>query len=203
MKLRWLIFFSLLMGLISSGSLRAQKKNDSVFNWSQISSFPLIRVTPTEVKEKDILVPLKPFQLFIFLSPECPLSKAYTRTLNKLFDQYGERVAFFGCISGKGFTQKEIRSFISTYKIVFPLMVDESKKFTKYICATVTPEVILLNQKGEMIYKGAIDDWVAGLGKQKLTISKHYLEDAIIAALNNKEVVVKRTRSYGCLINDY
>jgi len=60
-----------------------------------------------------------------------------------------------------------------------------------------------LNKKGEVVYKGAIDDWVQDLGKQKLTVSKHYLQDAINASLNNKEVTVKRTKAIGCLINDY
>jgi hypothetical protein len=46
-----------------------------------------------------------------------------------------------------------------------------------------------------MVYKGAIDDWVQDLGKQKLTVSKYYLQDAINASLNNKEVTVKKNKS--------
>ena len=83
------------------------------------------------------------------------------------------------------------------------MIVDKNKRLTKYIAATVTPEVMLLNGNGEMIYSGAIDDWVQELGKQKPKASKHYLQDAIAAWLSNKNVPVKKTIAYGCRINDY
>ena len=62
---------------------------------------------------------------------------------------------------------------------------------------------MLLNRSGEMIYSGAIDDWIQELGKQKSKASKHYLQDAIAAGLSNKNIAVKKTIAYGCLINDY
>jgi hypothetical protein len=183
--------------------LFAQHANDSVLNFSTISSFQFKKLTNDTTVETKFYLSTKPLHLFIFLSPECPLSKNYTVTLNKMFQQYNNEVEFYGCISGKGFTDEEIQSFNNTYKILFPLFVDESKKFTNYISARVTPEVILLNKKCELVYKGAIDDWVQDLGTQKLTVSKHYLQDAIAASLNHKEVPVKRTKAIGCLINDY
>lgn len=179
------------------------QQNTASFNPGTISSFDVKYVTKNNVQQSKILLSNKKLQLFIFLSPECPLSKNYTSALNKLFQQYGEQVEFFGCISGKGFSYAEIQSFINTYKISFPLFDDESKKFTNYIAATVTPEVMLLNNKGELVYSGAIDNWLQDLGKQKLTVSKHYLQDAISASLNNKPVPIKKTKAYGCLINDY
>ncbi len=60
------------------------------------------------------------------------------------------------------------------------MIIDKNKKLTKYIAATVTPEVMLLNGNGEMIYSGAIDDWIQELGKQKLKASRYYLQDAIV-----------------------
>ena len=203
MKLMWFKLFLLIIFLSSVHRLSAQQTNDSVLNFSTITSFQVTHIAQNETTATKFFLSGKPLQLFIFLSPECPLSKNYTVTLNKLFQQYNKEVEFYGCISGKGFSTAEIGSFINTYKIAFPLFVDETKKFTNYITATVTPEVILLNNKGQIVYKGAIDDWVQDLGKQKLTVSKYYLQDAINASLSNKEVTVKRTKAYGCLINDY
>jgi thiol-disulfide isomerase/thioredoxin len=196
-------FFLSFSALIYSNFLFAQQNSNASFNSSAISSFKLTHATQTKIDTTNITLSKKPLQLFIFLSPECPLSKNYTLTLNKLFQQYNNQVEFYGCVSGKGFNIDEIQSFINTYKIPFPLFIDESKKLTNYLTATITPEVILLNNQGEIIYCGAIDDWMEGLGKQKINVSKHYLQDAITSSLNNKEVVVKKTKAYGCLINDY
>ena len=203
MKTRCVKLFLLFGCSVITHCLFAQQANDTALNVSTISSFQFQHITPTETNTAKISISNKPLQLFIFLSPECPLSKNYTVTLNKLFQQYNNQVDFYGCISGKGFATSEIQSFITTYKILFPVFVDVPEKFTHYINAAVTPEVILLNKNGELVYKGAIDDWVEDLGKQKLTVSKHYLQDAINASLNNKEVMVKRTKAIGCMINDY
>jgi hypothetical protein len=191
-----LIFLSAFT-IIQSQYISAQTK------FSALSSFELKKVTDKDPVSFHLTSSEKPLTLFIFLSPECPLSKNYTLTLNNLFQQYNQQVQFYGCVSGKGFSYDEIKSFVGTYKILFPFFVDENKKLTNYISATVTPEVMLLDKNDEMIYKGAIDDWVQDLGKQKLTVSKHYLQDAIESFLHHKPVAVKETKAYGCFINDY
>lgn len=203
MKKMWYKLLLIISFSITAHCLSAQQKNDSVLSLSTISSFQFQQVTQTGSNALQLSSSNKPLQLYIFLSPECPLSKNYTVTLNKLFQQYNGQVDFYGCVSGKGFTTSEIQSFITTYKVLFPMFVDAREKFTHYINAAVTPEVILLNKNGELVYKGAIDDWVEDLGKQKLTVSKHYLQDAINASLKNKEVTIKRTKAIGCMINDY
>jgi thiol-disulfide isomerase/thioredoxin len=198
----WKLNFILFSCIVFSQSIIAQSKNTKL-NLSVISSFELKKITDSNSISFTLPRPAKPLLLFIFLSPECPLSKNYTLTLNQLFNQYGDQVQFYGCVSGSGFSYAEIKSFINTYKVLFPMIVDKNKRLTKYIAATVTPEVMLLNRSGEMIYSGAIDDWIQELGKQKSKASKHYLQDAIAAGLSNKNIAVKKTIAYGCLINDY
>jgi ABC-type uncharacterized transport system ATPase subunit len=74
---------------------------------------------------------------------------------------------------------------------------------TTYIKGTVTPEVILMNQQGEVIYRGAIDDWVSDLGKKKLVVSNEYLKTAIKQYLQNQTVSIKSVEPIGCLINEF
>ncbi len=203
MKKMWVRIYLLFFLLIYGSLLFAQQESNTSFSRLYISSVQLIRITQNQTTASRIFLSGKPLQLFIFLSPECPMSKNYTLTLNKMFHQYNNQVEFYGCISGKGFTTVEIQSFIKTYKIAFPLFVDVDKKFTNYLKATVTPEVLLLNNNGELVYSGAIDNWLEDTGKQRVDVTKHYLMDAIEASLSNKTVAVKKTKAYGCLINDY
>src|SRR5215467_7092001 len=104
MKMRWYKYFLLFLILGASTILNGQVQNDSVFNWSTISSFTFTHVSPQQTGNTKIVRSLKPLQLFIFLSPECPISRSYTLTLNNLFAEFSSNVEFLGCISGKGFT---------------------------------------------------------------------------------------------------
>ena len=139
----------------------------------------------------------------VFLSPECPLCKNYSLTLNQLKKKHGNEVRFYGVVPGKTYSQEEIRQFADEYKLSFPVLIDREKEYTNRVQATVTPEVVVFRQSGEVVYRGAIDDWVQALGKKKAQPEQHYLEEAIVRYLQKKEVVVKKTTPIGCLINEF
>jgi hypothetical protein len=114
--------------------------------------------------------------------------------------QYAGKVKFYGIIPGKAYSAGEIRTFRAKYKITYPLLMDASFRLSGYLRASITPEVILLNEKGQLVYKGAIDNWLKDLGKMQTKITAHYLEDAIAGYPDQAKI--KRTRAVGCLIND-
>jgi thiol-disulfide isomerase/thioredoxin len=194
-----------IIGLIISiycfGNVFAQ--NDSVFNSNTLSSFRLYNTGA----DKSIRLPDaktdKPFTLFIFLSPECPLCQNYLPLLKGLQEKYKTEIAFCGIIPGKAYSAEVVKRFASEYKVQFPLFIDSLKSLTGYLQATVTPQVILLNRKNVLIYKGAIDDLLMELGKRRVKAANEYLENAIVQSLGNKVVSVKRTKAVGCKINDY
>jgi hypothetical protein len=69
--------------------------------------------------------------------------------------------------------------------------------------ATVTPEAILMDENGQVVYRGAIDDWVVELGKKKLKATNEYLRQAVFQYLHQQPVAIKRVVPKGCLINEY
>jgi hypothetical protein len=145
--------------------------------------------------------------LFVFLSPECPLSQQYTLSLNELSKTQNRSVSVIGIFPGKSYDRKTITRFLDKYRIAFATFIDETKSLTNYLSATVTPEVILLSSeepgKVNVQYRGAIDDRVKELGVKRLKAGNFFLKDAVEQCLENKEVVIKRTDPVGCLINDY
>ena len=143
-----------------------------------------------------------PLNLLVFLSPECPLSINYTKTLNSLAEQFSGKANIIGIIPGRSYSLGQADSFARDYKLRFPVFIDTDKKITGLVKATITPEVILFDRKGEIIYRGAIDDWAVDLGKKKISATDPYLGNAITAHLAGNQVVLKRTRPVGCLIND-
>jgi peroxiredoxin len=198
LSLKWI--FALAIFVFNTAT--AQLNNDSVFSASAISAIQLHEVQANKnvyLKEQ----PDKTFRLFVFLSPECPLCQNYSAKLNDLSRHYATNVITYGIIPGKAYSNDVIKKFIEQYNIQFPLLIDHDKKLTSYLHAVVTPQAILLNDKNQLVYKGAIDDWAVALGKQRVTTTKYYLRDALQQSLSDKTVLIKRTKAVGCRINDY
>ena len=181
--------------------LQAQTAIDTNVSFSSISTFKLADVK----QQKNVRANIndKPLSLFIFLSPECPLCQNYTKTVNEVYNKYQQKVNVYGIVPGNAYTAREVTDFGKKYKVAFRLLIDAQQELTHYLKATVTPQAILVNNKGNLVYTGAIDDWVQALGKKRLKVSQHYVEDAIEQSLQFAEVKIKRKNAIGCKINDY
>lgn len=140
--------------------------------------------------------------LFVFLSPECPLCQNYTKTLNQLQQQFREKIQVIGIVPGAAYSNADVTAFAKKYHTVFYIGIDKKQLLTKYLQATVTPQAILVDNKGKLVYKGAIDDWVVGLGKKREKVTIHFALDAITQYLQLMPVTIKSTKAYGCKIND-
>jgi len=176
---------------------------DSVFSSRKLASIRLYNAGTHKTMYLSANEPGKRLSLFIFLSPECPLSQNYLPLFNSLSETYKNEVSFYGIIPGKAYSGKVIREFASQYKTQFSLLVDSAKTLTGYLHATTTPEVILLDEKNVLVYKGAVDDLLTELGKRRVKVTNEYLKNAIVQSLRNETVAVKRTKAVGCRINDY
>lgn len=188
--------------LFWSGGLWAQRLgiNDSVFQLKQIEKF---QINDGKGQPANLSMGEKPLYLFIFLSPECPLCKNYSLALNQLYNEYKTEVKIYGIVPGKSYSPETVSQFKNEYKIVFPLYIDGRKKLSAYLKATVTPEVVLLNDNGSVIYRGAIDDWVVELGKKKMKATNEYLRKAVFQYLHQQPIAIKKVTPKGCLINEF
>jgi hypothetical protein len=73
-------------------------------------------------------------------------------------------------------------------------------KQTMKFGVTITPEVVVADASGQVLYQGAIDNWFYELGRYRQFITEHYLTDALDAIAAGKPVPVTRTEAVGCLI---
>jgi thioredoxin-related protein len=178
-----------------------QPVNDVTRSFGKLSSIEILSVA--QQKKSAISIAGKQLSLFIFLSPECPLCQNYSKTLKGLQERFDQQVNLYGIFPGNAYTLHEVLAFETRYNTRFNLFIDQKKQLTNYLHASATPQAILLDNKGNLLYTGAIDDWVQGLGKKRLKASKHYLSDAIEQSLRSEEVTVKHTKAFGCKINDY
>jgi len=66
--------------------------------------------------------------------------------------------------------------------------------------AVVTPEVFLVDEKGTVLYSGAIDNWFVSLGRNRFAPSEHYLLDAFKEVISGKKVEVSNKPAIGCFL---
>ncbi len=142
------------------------------------------------------------FLVFVFMSPECPLSENYSRTINELLKDYSNnKVRFYIVFPGKFYPRPQIEVFLKKYHLPTEMVIyDPDYLFKNYFSATITPEVFLTDVTGTILYQGAIDNWAITLGKQRQVITDHYVIDAVNSVLKNEKIKTKKTRAVGCII---
>ena len=139
--------------------------------------------------------------VFVFLSPECPLSQTYTKELIELYyQQKDNNIAFVGVFPGKDLPPQQIEEFRKTYKLPFPILLDDEYSLSKVLGAKITPEVFLCDPWGGVHYKGAIDDRAVSLGKLKPTATAQYLGNAVEYWLMKEPFWPTETTAVGCMI---
>jgi thiol-disulfide isomerase/thioredoxin len=148
-------------------------------------------------------LPGKGLRVYVFLSPECPLCKNYTRTLNILATQYAGRLSIYGIIPGKTWKPADLTAFNEKYHLAFSLQQDPDIKLARSLHATTTPEAILVAADNTIVYRGAIDNWYKTLGQPQSHPTQNYLQDAIDYTLRHETPPVRQTTPVGCLINDF
>lgn len=147
-----------------------------------------------KVKAKGIVV--------VVMSPECPLSRSYTLTINKLSKKYARKgIRFFAVFPGKDISVMDVVEFQRKYKLHPEVLLDTNYKLVDQLHASVTPEAFLIDSYGEIKYRGAIDNWVYSLTKKRQVITKHYLEDAIQSSVTGFPLEYEKTQPIGCFIN--
>jgi peroxiredoxin len=80
-------------------------------------------------------------------------------------------------------------------KFPFIYAYDETQKIARDYGANITPEFFVLDKNRKIVYMGAFDD-----NSELAKVKTNYLEVAVEAVLNGKEVAKKETNPVGCKI---
>lgn len=137
--------------------------------------------------------------LIYFLEPSCPVSQKYQSiiaSIGKEFQTKDINTTFI--YPGTFSSEKEIVQFSNEINPGIKIIFDSKKTFTSEIGAKITPEVFLINYKGEIEYHGAIDDWYYQLGRSRNEPTQHYLRNAINNYLLKHPIIPKFTEAIGC-----
>ncbi|GAC1468074.1 MAG: thioredoxin family protein [Isosphaeraceae bacterium] len=139
--------------------------------------------------------------VLVFYSPECPISNAYSPTLNRLAREFPPgRVRFLGVCVDPDLSDADVAEHARDFSLKFPVIRDRGGSLAARLGATVTPEAFVIDPEGRIRYHGRIDDQFAGRQKPTANPANHELSDAVAAVLGRREVSVTEVKAVGCPI---
>jgi peroxiredoxin len=84
------------------------------------------------------------------------------------------------------------------WSMAHPVLIDETGATGKAYDAKTTPHMYVIDPKGQLVYRGALDN--APLGKVPAEGLVNYVDKALAAVAAGKPVEVAETKSYGCSV---
>lgn len=133
-----------------------------------------------------------------FLGTECPVARQYIPRLKELHEEYSQQgVRFFGVYSDVGVTAFTMATHAHDEDIPFPVLQDVDHKLADLLEVKFTPEVVVLDQRLERVYQGAIDDQFQRHARREKP-SETYLADALAALIAGKPAPRDYAPASGC-----
>lgn len=135
---------------------------------------------------------------------DCPFVKAHyndqTKTTAKLIEKYTDKDVVWLTINSTHYaTTETIKEWAEKKGLKQTILVDRDGKVGKLYKAKTTPHVFVIDKKGKLAYQGAYDN--APLGKKpKNKELVNYVDKAISELLDDKQVEITKTKSYGCSV---
>ena len=141
----------------------------------------------------------KPYLAIIFLGIECPLVKIYLPQLGMISKKFQDFADVIGINSNSQDTRKEVNAFVKSNKISFPVYKDPGGQLATALGARRTPEALIINRQGDVLYRGRIDDQY-GVGYARDAPGKEYLKEALEQLRQGQPISIPRTEAVGCFI---
>lgn len=139
----------------------------------------------------------------LFVAPDCPIARSYSPEIERLHQTYLDRgVKFRLVFPDRDLGEDEVRRHLGEFGLTVPFVIDRNHAFVKRAKATATPEAVVFDAEGQIVYRGRIDDRYTAYGKRLSAATEHYLRDALEAVLSGRKPVVTETTPIGCLIED-
>lgn len=136
----------------------------------------------------------------VFLGTQCPINNAFLPVLAELHRTYSEKgVQFFAVNANRHDMPDAIAAHAKKFEIPFPVLRDTGNVVADRLRAERTPEAIILDAAGKVVYRGRIDDRF-GYKHRRDRATRQDLAAALDEVLAGKPVSVAVTEVEGCFI---
>jgi hypothetical protein len=144
------------------------------------------------------------YDVYVFIGENCPICNFMGKPLAALAGKYEPEVRFHAVFPVRNSNYKTAQLFKEQYGMMsYETLLDKDLTLTRKLGASVTPEVVVTNEAGEVKYRGRINSAYYAPGKMKHSAIKHDLDEALALLLSEKEVPQPWPTPVGCFITMY
>jgi thiol-disulfide isomerase/thioredoxin len=190
---RWLLPLVLLPLFTVAGSTQQDVKIGDRIGELRFIDIHYLRRTLDDFGSKKALV-------LVFTNTSCPVAKRYLPVLEALAKDYATKdVQFVAVNAAEEDSILAMATQAVEYDVSFPFVKDPGGVCARALGVRRTPEVVVLDEKRHVRYRGRIDDQYRQ-GGARATATRHDLKEALDAVLAGREVAVAQTEVDGCPI---
>lgn len=170
-------------------------------------------LTAADVRVRDLDDrPIDPFKApagtkamaFLFVSVECPISNRYAPEVRRLHDKFAAQGITFSLVYPNPIEPvAAIRRHLKDYSYPMRALRDPRHELVKVAGATITPEAVVVDPQGRVLYRGRIDDRYVSLGLERPVATRHDLDEALTDVIAGKAPRQATTQAVGCFIADF
>ncbi|SDG04764.1 Thiol-disulfide isomerase or thioredoxin [Duganella sp. OV458] len=154
--MKWAAVLMLLCGLASAddGTQRAQRAGKTLIG----QAGPAATLTSIDGQRIDLasLYGKQPVYLK-FWATWCKPCNEQAPEFEKLYQQYGKRIAVVAVNTGYSETEADVRAFQAKYKLHMPVVIDDGSLAGK-LNLRVTPQHVVIDANGRIVHVGHLDD---------------------------------------------
>lgn len=143
---------------------------------------------PTKFTDKKALV-------LVFMSAKCPCSHSHIDEIAALRNRHKD-FQFYIVHSNVNEDLESTKRYFSSLDIPITVIQDTEAKIADLFSAYKTPHAFIINQKGEIIYKGGVTN-----SNTAQKADKHYLDQALLDLENKNSIATPETKALGCFIS--
>jgi peroxiredoxin len=138
-----------------------------------------------------------------WMNPNCPFSRRHSEsnTMTSTAAKHPEAVWLAVNSTAKGHPDyvepAAYKSFLQKHSIGYSVLYDSTGEVGHAYGADTTPDMFVIDEKGTLIYAGAIDDDPSG---RKGAARINYVDAALTQHAAGQPVGIATTRSYGCSV---
>ncbi len=140
--------------------------------------------------------------VLFFAGYDCPISNAYSKELTRIYDEFSpKKISFCVVYADADLSRENAAKHAREYAFHCPAVLDPKMTLALKVGATIKSEVAVLSPKGEVLYRGRIDNRYVDFGRRREQVTAHELRDALDAIVAGKPISVLREKAIGCDID--
>jgi peroxiredoxin len=139
--------------------------------------------------------------VLVFITTDCPIANRYAPELKRLHSEFQTRGVQMTLVHvDKELSQLKAKQHAADYDLPRSIVIDRKHQLVTATGASITPEAVVIDQKGHIRYRGRINDQHTDFGKRRRQPTRHDLQNAVQSLLNGQPIAEPQTKAIGCVI---